>query len=160
VPFEVSAAPVDNCIPPENQDTPGTMQVQPYQPIEASSIENPFNHLQFTIRAPDSVRAGDTLRYDVVISPQAVDWDLAADTCPIYEESLFADVNALIRPPMSTAQLLMNCGDGISLRFGEQVVFHMELPVPADAELGPALLTWTPLEPECDGATKLVTITA
>jgi len=138
------------CSPDAQQPTvPGALAPQPYAPIDANPPENSaLDGVQMLLDAPKTVHPGDVLRYDVVMKGP---FDLFDSDCPVYTETI----------ENASAQLLLNCTDGAGIHVtgGEEVRFHIELPIPADAAPGQATLTWTPVEPAGTSVTATVTIT-
>ncbi|MEA3183671.1 MAG: hypothetical protein QOJ74_148 [Ilumatobacteraceae bacterium] len=156
VPFAVGR-PIDpqQC-DPSNTQTPGPvlLAAQPFEAVQPTTdAPNPFANLQVTIEAPATVKAGDVLRYDLVVTAPTDTAVLPNDACPIYTETLGA---------AALGQYLLDCTgtEGILIAPGETVRFHIELPIPADAATGPATLTWIPVEPVGSPVTGTVTITA
>jgi hypothetical protein len=157
VPFVVGR-PFDpsGCDPSYNQQpVSGALAAGPFTAIQTDlhAVANPFDNLEIALDAPTTVHAGDTLRYDVVVTVPANDTDsqLVADaTCPIYTETLGT----------ATGQFLLNCNGiwGVLIAPGESVRFHIELVIPTDTEPGPATLSWTPIEPAGHQATAAITI--
>ena len=132
---------------------PGSLAVQPFAAIEANADQpGPFDNLDVAIETPATIRAGEVLRYDFVVTAQTNPQVISDSNCPIYTEALGA----------ATGQFLLSCNgsDGITISAGETVRFHMELPIPANAATGPATLTWTPIEPGGPPVTATVTIVA
>jgi hypothetical protein len=131
---------------------PGTLQVEAFAPVEGNNTAGLPENLQIELEAPSSVRAGEVLRYDVVLT--AVDFPvvISESDCPIYAETL---ANA-------TAQFLLDCNgsDGILIAPGEAVVFHIELPIPPDATLGQSTLSWIAVEPAGTELSATITIVA
>ena len=155
VPLAVGG-PVDpsSCSPPQGQSSgAGALTPQPFTIVPPNDGGfNPFDGLHVSIEAPDSVKAGDTLRYDVLMASSDGQQSIADPFCPIYTETL---ANA-------SGQFLLNCNgsDGVSIGNNEPTVFHIELAIPADAPLGPSTLTWTPVEPTGPTISATVTIVA
>ena len=150
VPFPVSRPyEAQQCSPDlDLPKVPGALAVQAFTPVEANpDIVSPLDGLRIALDAPAKVRAGDVLRYDLVIPGP---FDISDSDCPVYTETL---ANA-------SAQLLLNChvGEGIHATTGEPVRFHIELPIPADATPGPATLSWAPIEPASTPVTADVII--
>jgi Protein of unknown function (DUF4232) len=148
---------------PSNTETPvaGALEAQPYAPVqESTDLPNPFDNLDVTLDVPTTVHPGDVLRYDVVMTAKSGPSNgdkpaisvVLSDDCPIYRESLVASIGEFL--------LSCNGSDGILIAPGESVRFHIELLIPADAALGPATLTWTPVEPTAAPVTASITITA
>jgi Protein of unknown function (DUF4232) len=153
VPFAIgSPFNPEQCTPDQEQPpTPGKLPVEAFasmQPNEGSGLQS---DLQFTVEVPTTVKAGDVLRYDVVVTTTDGPFVFDESNCPVYTETLGT----------ATAQLLLSCNgtDGVLINTGESVRFHIELPIPADAAAGPATLTWTPIEPTGTPITAPVTIT-
>lgn len=155
IPFAVGR-PLDptSCDPSNNQAPgPGALAAQPFAAVQSNpDVANPFDGLDVTLDVPPTVRAGDLLRYDVVVSATADPQVITAGSCPIYSESLGSEVDQFL--------LYCNGDDGILISPGEPVRFHIELPVPPLTALGPATLSWTPIEPTGSTVTATVTITA
>jgi hypothetical protein len=86
--------------------------------------------VEASINAPATVHRGETLRYSVTLL-NSMDMAPALDPCPVYKQSL-----------ATTKQWMqLNC----TLRrlpAHTPVSFQMQLPVPADAPLGPTKLEW------------------
>ncbi len=139
---------------PSNVQVPvaGALEAQPFEPVQANTdLPNPLDNLDFALDTPSTVKAGDILHYDVIVTAKSGPVVLI-DACPIYTESLGA----------ATGEFLLNCNsdEGTLITTGESVRFHIELAIPADASTGPATLTWTPVEPTGAPVTASVTITA
>ena len=155
VPFAVGR-PFDpqQCDPSNNQSpTPGALAAQPFDAVQPNpDVANPFDSLDVTLEVPPTVRVGDVLRYDVVVSARTDPQVISTDNCPIYSETLGFEVG----------QFLLNCNgtDGILISPGDPVRFHIELPISPKATLGPATLSWTPIEPTGPTVTAAVTIIA
>jgi hypothetical protein len=154
-PFSVGGPPDPSACAASEVPTvvPGVLQVQPFAPIEASGASTfSADGLAITIEAPATVEVGDVLKYDVVLAAGSDPFFVDGSNCAIYTEALGA----------ATAQLQLNCNgrDGILVGSGESVRFHIELPIPADAAVGPAALFWTPIEPAGDAVTAPITIVA
>jgi hypothetical protein len=154
IPYEVSR-PFDSqqCDPSNNKAAlPGALQVQPFVAVQPNTDGAPaFDFLQVTLDAPATVRAGDVLRYDVVMTAPSSPQSLDSRTCPVYTETLGT----------ASGQFLLNCtsGNGVLIDTGETVRFHVELQIPANAAPGAATLAWTPIEPAGTPITATVTIT-
>jgi hypothetical protein len=139
---------------------PGALEAQPFEPVQANTdLYNPLDDLDITLDAPPTVRAGEILHYDVVVTATsgrsnpgkpAASVGLS-DSCPVYTESLSS----------ASGEYLLNCSsdEGLFIAPGESVRFHIELSIPAAAPAGPATLTWTPVEPTGAPVTASVTIT-
>jgi hypothetical protein len=124
--------------------------VQPFAAVQPNADGAPaFDHLHISLDAPASVRAGDVLRYDVVMTAPTSQ-SLDSSTCPVYTETLGT----------TSGQFLLNCtsGNEVVIDSGETVRFHVELPIPANATPGATTLTWTPIEPTGTPVTATVTV--
>ena len=104
------------------------------------------------IEAPASVRAGDVLRYAVLLVNTSGSDDvvpLSVSDCPIYRESV-GDVSG---------QYVLNCGAVTSsIPTGHAVRFEMEVNVPASTPAGPASLVWRTTEPTGLAATAAINV--
>lgn len=154
VPF-ANGGPVqpDGCTPPPTDPGSGHLNPSPFTVVPPNDGGyNPFDGVQISLDVPGSVHAGETLHYDVVVSTDGDPQPIADPFCPIYTETI---ANA-------SAQYLLDCNgsDGVLVTKGDPVVFHIELPIPADATPGPATLTWTAVEPAATPVTATVTILA
>ena len=152
VPFAVGGPLDPNSCDPSQNTTDGTLAVQPFAAVQPNTDgASPFDGLHVTLDAPANVRAGDVLRYDVVMTSPSFEQSLDSSTCPVYTETLGT----------ATRQFLLNCtsGNGVVIGIGESVRFHVELPIPADAAPGATTLTWNPIEPTGAAVTATVTIT-
>lgn len=155
IPFAVGR-PVDpqQCIPSEIHDpVAGALAVEAFAPVQLhESSTSPLADLQIGIEADPTVKAGEILHYDVVITATDTPFVVDQGNCPIYTETLGT----------ASAQLLLNCNSSNAILIGarESVRFHIELPIPADASLGATTLTWTPIEPTGTPVTSSVTIVA
>ena len=152
LPFIVGG-PIDpnGCDPASVQPpVPGALAVEAFAPIQPNDAQpSALGALDVSLDAPSTVRAGDVLHYDVVFTGRATPAVLDATNCPVYAETLGS----------VTAEFLLNCdsSDGVLVGSGEAVRFHIELRIPADATVGPATLSWTPVEPF--GAEVTITVT-
>lgn len=153
IPYEVGR-PLDpqQCDPSNTKAAaPGALSVQSFAAVQPhTDMPATFDHLDIKLEAPPTVRAGDILRYDVVMTASS-EQSLDATTCPVYTEMLGS----------AAGQFLLNCtsGKGVVLGVGETVRFHVELPIPANATPGTTTLTWTPIEPAGTAIPATVTIT-
>ena len=154
IPYEVGR-PLDpqQCDPSNRQAAaPGALAVQPFAAVQPNTDgASPFDSLHVTLDAPAAVRAGDVLRYDVVMTAPDSEQSLDSRTCPVYSETLGT----------ANGQFLLNCTSGngvVVIGIGESVRFHVELPIPANATPGATTLTWTPIEPIGAPITATVTI--
>jgi hypothetical protein len=152
VPF-AAGGPVqpDSCSPSGyTPPGPGTLQVEPFAPIEPNASISLNANLEVTLEAPPTVRGGEVLQYDVVMTAVGDRVVISDFDCPIYEEALGAVV----------AHHLLDCNgsDGIGIAPGESVRFHIELPIPPDANPGRTTLSWQPIEPVGTEVTAEVTI--
>jgi hypothetical protein len=141
-----------------NLPRPGTTAVEPFVAIPAddpNSSVNPLADATITVEAPPTVRAGDLLRYDLVVAARGKFLFISNDICPIYTQSLAGVVSG------GTASFMLNCNgdDGIGISPNETVRFHMQMAVPRDTAAGRASLTWTPLEPDGTPVSAAITIT-
>ncbi len=154
VPFAVGG-PIDqnSCDPSANHPAgPGALAVEAFAPVQPNTDQaSPFDGLQVAIEAPATVRAGEVLHYDVVMTAPDTEQVLLDGTCPVYTHTLGT----------VTGQLLLNCtsSDGVLIGVGESVRFHIDLPIPAGAAVGTTTLTWTPVEPSGPAVTAKVAIT-
>ncbi|MEP7203458.1 MAG: DUF4232 domain-containing protein [Ilumatobacteraceae bacterium] len=151
VPFSVGGPLQPNgCDPPNGPAGPGRLLVAPFAAIEADGLPHLPENLQITLEAGSTVRAGEVMKFDVVMTASGDSVIISDFNCPIYEEKLGAAV----------AWYLLECNgsDGILIAPNESVVFHIELPVPSDAPLGPATLTWASIEPSGAAVTATVAI--
>ena len=152
LPFAVGG-PVDpnGCDPPAEPPVPGALAVEAFAPIQPNdALPSPFANLDVSLDAPSTVRAGDVLHYDVVLTGRATPTVLDGTNCPVYTETLAG----------ATAEFLLNCNgsDAVLVGSQESVRFHIELRVPADAPVGPATLSFAPVEPSGTEVTTTVTI--
>lgn len=153
LPFAVGG-PIDpnGCDPSvERSPVPGALAVEAFAPIQPNdALPSPLRDIDVTLDAPSTVRSGDVLRYDVVLTGRGNPAVLDATNCPVYAETLGG----------ATAEFLLNCdsSDGILVGNEESVRFHIELRIPANAPGGPATLSWTPVEPSGAEVTTTVTI--
>ena len=155
VPFEVGG-PFDpnSCDQSYNKPAvPGTLAVEAFATVEQNAdVSSPFDSLDVTLEAPPTVRVGDVLRYDVVVSAKGDPYVISEYNCPIYSETLGFEVGQFL--------LYCNGSDGILISPGDPVRFHVELPISPEMAPGPATLSWTPIEPTGPTVTATVTITA
>lgn len=99
------------------------------------SEESPWQGIRASIRAPSTVRAGETLEYTVALTnagPRPVEFA----TCPTYQQVLQRGQQVV------TGDWRLNCGAVPVLEPKDRVRFAMRLPVPADMPARRALLTW------------------
>ena len=91
VPF-AAGSPVqpDSCSPSGyTPPGPGTLQVEPFAPIEGSNAPvNLPENLQIALEAPSTVRAGEVLKYDVVLTAVGDPVVISDSDCPIYAETM------------------------------------------------------------------------
>ncbi len=104
------------------------------------------------IEAPASVRAGELLRYAVLLINMSVSDEivpLSGSDCPIYRESV-GD---------ASGQYVLNCGAATSsISGGHAIRFEMEINVPASAPAGPTSLVWRTTEPTGLSATAAINV--
>ena len=104
------------------------------------------------IEAPASVRAGEVLRYTVLLVNTSGSDDvvpLRGSDCPIYRESV-GD---------ASGQYVLNCGAiTSSIPTGHAIRFEMALNVPASTPAGPASLVWRTTEPTGLSATAAINV--
>jgi hypothetical protein len=103
------------------------------------------------IEAPASVRAGETLRYSVLLVNNSGSdvIALSGSDCPIYRESV-GD---------ASGQYVLNCGAVTSsYSAGHAIRFEMELEVPASTPAGPTSLVWRTTEPTGLSATAAINV--
>jgi hypothetical protein len=164
LPFAVGGPLQPEQCDPSNVQTPvaGALEAQPFEPVQANTdLPNPFDDLDVTLDTPSTVKAGDVLHYDVVLTAKSGTSNpgkpatpvpvMLSESCPVYTESLSS----------ASGEYLLNCNsdEGMLIAPGESVRFHIELEIPASAAPGPATLTWTPVEPTGTPVTASVTIT-
>jgi hypothetical protein len=90
--------------------------------------------LDVHVELPIMVRAGDTLRYTVVLNnPTASSVSLA--NCPSYTETLGY-------PNNQDLSFMLNCDRVTVIPPGKKVVYAMEFRVPSNAVTGPAKFNW------------------
>jgi hypothetical protein len=105
---------------------------------------------------PATVRAGDTLRYTVVLyNPTATAVSLS--NCPSYTEILGYPNNRSLRRGTG-AVFMLNCDQVKAIPPGANVVYAMELKVPADAATGTSKFGWRLNDPDGPFAGGAVTI--
>lgn len=92
---------------------------------------DPRAELVASLQVPASVRAGDVLRYTVVLT-NPTEMDVALEPCP----NLLQTFGATVKQGWS-----LNCGDAHPVLAGGSEAFAMELRVPADAA-GATRLGW------------------
>jgi hypothetical protein len=90
--------------------------------------------LTVRIDLPATVRAGDTLRYTVVLSNPTVT-AVSLSSCPSYTE-------ALGYPNNQNMSFMLNCDQVTVIPAGKKVVYAMEFKVAADAVTGPTKFSW------------------
>ncbi len=165
-PFELSACP-GMSEPPTSK--PAKLDVSAFTLIDNTTYDpfTPLRNLRAELRAPASVRAGDTLRYSVLLTntTMPVANDRSTDTalnntdCPVYRESVARDLVQELHAPAAVAQDLLNCGNGIVIPADETVEFEMQLAIPATAPTGLTTITWRTTEPPGITATATINIT-
>lgn len=131
----------------------GQLQVEPFGPVPPAEVIDPLDTVDIVLVAPATVRRGEALSYDVVMTaqpqgPTPVIVGVSSDDCPIYSEMLAG----------SSGQYLLNCNGGVVISPNAAVRFHMRLTIARDAPLGPATLSWATIEPAGKTAIAPVTI--
>jgi hypothetical protein len=112
----------------------------PPQPDQTSPPAPRYAALTSVIEAPDTVRAGDTLQYTVVLTNPGPD-PVRLDPCPVYQELFYKGLETY----------LLNCSPG-TIGAGTSVRFAMRVQVPAFTPAGANRLTWMIKEIEADSA--------
>lgn len=105
--------------------------------------------LEPTIEAPASVRAGDVLRYRVVLT-NPTDTDVPLDACPNLLQALGSAVKRL---------WALNCAAAGPVPAQGSETFAMELAVPGDAPVGGLRLVWSLAGPGTTPAGAAVEVT-
>jgi hypothetical protein len=111
-------------------------------PASPQTSPQPASPVTLNARAllPAAVRAGDTLRYTVTLSnPTAT--DVSLKNCPSYTETLGY-------PNNRSLSFMLNCDRVTVIPSGANVVYAMELKVPADAATGPTKFSWRLNDPD------------
>lgn len=110
---------------------PATVQESPALPLPV-----------VTLKLPSSVRAGETLVYEVTLTnPTLVPIDLVAN-CPNYGEVLFRD--PIGNPPVAIKPMFqLNCKPAGTIRPSKSLTFEMRLAVPTDQAPGSYRLYFT-----------------
>jgi hypothetical protein len=121
-------------------------------PVSTQPSPNPgtLGTLNVHVDLPAAVRAGDTLRYTVVLyNPTATPVSLS--NCPSYTEILGY-------PNNRSLSFMLNCDQVKAIPPGANVVYAMELKVPADAATGTSKFGWHLNDPDGPFAGGAVTI--
>jgi hypothetical protein len=95
------------------------------------------------IVGPDTVAAGEVLRYRAVLTNPAGADDIPLRPCPGWTETFVVAPKAASNPTPSVRRAAINCPQAPnSIGSGETIAFEMELSVPASTEPGPYQLFW------------------
>jgi len=113
--------------------TPGSASSMDLGPVEilreSASAKDP---LFAYIDAPQTARAGATLRYTVELTNYG-NSPVSLSSCPVYRERLTT---------AATQRFAINCGAMTAIPARTSVVFAMELPIPASVKHGSYELQW------------------
>ena len=120
------------------------------EPPPAGAVPGTVATLTVRIEAPSTAKAGDTLRYTVVLS-NPTDIDVPFDSCPAYTESIFV-VDTRV---MTRRTLQLNCATVHTINAHTEVTYEMVISVPIGA--GEAKFNWM-LEPDGPGGGVPLTI--
>jgi uncharacterized repeat protein (TIGR01451 family) len=106
--------------------------------------------LNVHVDLPTAVRAGDTLRYTVVLDNPTTT-AVSLSNCPSYTEILGYPNNRKLT-------FLLNCDQVKAIRPGEKVVYAMEFKVAADVVMGTTKFSWQLNDPDRPFAGGALTI--
>jgi hypothetical protein len=108
--------------------------------------DQPISHLQFSIATPATARAGQVLRY-VLILTNPTDHDIALDPCPSYVQSGAGVKN----------HYQLNCRQAHPVAPHHSETFAMQIAIPPDTATGPTKLVWA-LDAVFDGRAPITAV--